>query len=260
MKHLIVATLCVAAALTGTSAIAAPVTFNQSKYGSFEYRNKGEDCEVWFRNAAGAPTRLISATFCSDDKMLPISPSSSLGGVAFPVASPSGTEFHLFAIPSARGGNATAACDYYGVVISAARAWASPVFQLDQCDATVDGMRVIEEKAGAWLSFRDPSSTVRAGAAYELRMGQLKIAPIPKKPRAVVSTANVVRAGALRGPYHYTNWKHVIQDGSNEYIIDEPGQCALDGAADSVVEMSGRLRTWSDGATDLTCVSIRVRK
>jgi hypothetical protein len=260
MKRLTAGTLCLVSLLICGPASADPVRFTSSKYGSFELKNKGDNCEVWFRSTSGAPTKLISASFCSEDKMVTVSEVGSLGGLVLPIASPSGNEFRLFSIPTARGGNGTVSCDYYGVVVSSTRAWASPLFELDQCDPAVDGVALVEEKTGAWLSFRDPPGTVRGGAAYELRMGQLKITPIPKKPRRVVSTTSVVRSGGLGGPFHYTNWKYIIRDGATEHIIDDPGQCALARVADSSVEMTGRLRTWDDGASDLTCTSIKVRK
>jgi hypothetical protein len=241
--------------------------FRPSKYGGFEYRNKGDDCEIWFADASGGSTKVIEANFCADTMMVKIEEVRSFGGRALPVVAKSGEEFHIFQIPSARGGNATISCDYYSVVVNATKAWGDPTgpFVLRLCadmsmGEPVESVKLIDDPAGASLSFVEPAGTTVEGTSYELRMGSLKSTRIPMKPRSVVSDQTVVRKGTLQFPYHFTNFHHSIKSGADLFIIDDAGKCNLDPLVDAPVEMTGKLRTWSDKATELTCVSIRRTK
>lgn len=247
-----------AAAAPTASPAAAAVADAKSQYGRFEYRNKGEDCEIWFTATSGASTKLIEASFCGDPQMMmQIEEVKSFGGQPLPVLTKSAEEIHFFLIPGP-GGSGDVGCDYRAIVVNANKAWASEIFQLSVCagdeDDEVESVTLTDGPAGASLSF------VAEGTSYELTMGSLKSTPIPTKPtkpRSVVSDERVVRRGELEGGSHADGWLYSVVTGTGTYLIDDSGKCELDGLGGDVVEVTGKVRTWSDGRTEFTCTAVR---
>jgi hypothetical protein len=236
--------------------------FQASRYGAFRHVDKGDDCEIWFDRPGRPTVKLIDAEFCARALLVHIEEVATLGGLSFPAMAKTGEEFHFLEIPSARGGNGTVACDFYGVVVDPSRAWTSPSFSMRSCvlpngvgDPTV-AARLTDRAAHASVGFLEPPTAFEEGKSYDLRMGLLRGTAIPKLTRSVVRDETVVLRGPLKGPMHATNWHYWI-DLNPDVVIDDAGGCSLDPLVEAQVELRARRRTWRPEAVEYTCLSVR---
>lgn len=105
----------------------------------------GTKCHVVFRTAAHRESALFDVDDC-DTTTFGLTAAERLGTLLLPASAPDGTEFHVFTISTARGGNACEGDDVYVVALAPGHAWASP--NLGGC-VTIDSAEV---ESGAQLS------------------------------------------------------------------------------------------------------------
>lgn len=97
------------------------VTDEPSVYAKFALTSEDEySCRVSLRLASGSELRLFVVPDCSVEvpSLSRLEAAPRVGNVELPFVAPNGDEFHVFQIASARGGNATAAVDYWVEVTS----------------------------------------------------------------------------------------------------------------------------------------------
>jgi hypothetical protein len=231
-----------------------------SKYGKFvlEERKDG-DCEVVYLSSI--EKQLTTALFlspCSDDKIgEPVYAPNRMGKVEFPYLAPNGDEFHLFRERYCGSGGCGAS--YWAVVINGEKLWVTKEsFGGDLREPEIEDAKIVERNGKAIVSFTRPATTIFEGGVYEVSMGRVETTVLKKKPRSVASKKNVVLIGTWQKGANFSNDLPYIDDGNKDHIIQDLGICAQDEPEfDTKIQMTAELKTWSDGATDLTCVSIK---
>lgn len=227
-----------------------------SAYGRFEFVLRGEDCDVNFRHASGKLSPLFSVGDCSGT--ITLAAERKIGDLTLPSKTTTGDEFHLFSIPTLRGGNADPSSQYWAVVARKDGVW-----------ATSDGFQAIEFDGGTLvpgpksiLSLEESPTTTSTGVRYLITFGAIRSVNLPKLPSSVLAKTEKTFVGELLGGFHSTNWRPRLATADDEIQIDEHGSCRMPEIAESVgtVEMRAEVTTWSDGRSEVRCLSLRAPK
>lgn len=214
-------------------------------------KNENEHCEVFFTRGKEPKTPLFVVPDCNLGWMT-VKGVTALGSLRFPVTI-GDTEFHLFEIPSARGGNAIHTMDYWAAVITSSDIWSQ---ELDIGEPTV----ARTESSSPTLILEEPATAHQPGARLTIRFGKLTKTALPKLAAWVVKREEKTLVGDLSGGYGYTGRRPVlVESPGRETIIDEDGSCKLP----DLSEDWGRARlrisisTWNDGRKVVRCLSVR---
>jgi len=245
-----------AAELEPPSAHKAPMEVPLSRYGRFEVTlGADSECVVAYNLEKRRPRILFSVPRCDGDMpgMNTLDATDMLEAVKFPVVGTNGDEFHLFQIQSLRGGNAfPGGNDYWVVVVRANDVWSAelPQGQL--------GVARLPDQGGA-LVLEDHATTTEEGTRCTVLFGTAKTEVLPVLPSHTVGTQTRTVDGELFGGFHATHYQPVLQAASEELIIDDPGKCSLPevGAEGGKVRMTVSVTTWSDGRTQVRCLSVQ---
>lgn len=233
--------------IVALTALAAPVT-SPSAHGALLLEQEGETCSVTFRSTTHGAVPLMEMGGCVGNASL--APVQRVGTLLFP-ATAGKTEFHVLAIPSARGGNACAGDDVFVIALDGANAWASDGFggcaHLESASTRPDGTLVVEVRAQDGSGQR---ATVRMGKATFTDLP----APAAKAGRATAAREETLR-GTLQSAIHATNFHDYVETDPSTWSaveITEPGPCKLEPLYGELVEVVVRVK----GETR-TCVSVK---
>lgn len=226
-----------------------------SAYGKFAVTVRDADaCHVSLRLSAGSEVPLFVVPDCSGDVvgMNLIGATRNVGSIQVPFVAPNGDEFHVFEIASARGGNATDANDYWIVVARSGEAWSTHI------EASVLGAASRADTPTPSLVLEEPATTTAAGQRYSVSFRNAARTELPKIPSTIRSREIRDLAGELSGGYHASNWRPVVSGEGKQTPIDDKGRCALPdvGQQRGDVIMKVEVTTWSDGRTQVKCLSV----
>ena len=230
-----------------------------SRYGKFNMVKGKDSCKVSYASTIGKQltTPLFASEQCSSTTELPglysIGAEVKVGSVEFPFLAPNGDEFHLFSIATAGGGNACAGSDYWAVVVNGDNIWVTKSL-FGGCESMTKA-KVSEKEGKTIVSFVSD-----VGTSYLVSMGRLETVVPKKKARSIKSTNKYLLAGELtpEGPRYARELPILTVDAKTEYIIDYPGDCPFSSFEDGdLVQMTVSYRLWSDGISDLTCLSLK---
>jgi hypothetical protein len=115
-------------------------------------------CEASLVAVSGKRTRLFSVPDC----MKSGGPGITVPGGALhtPAVARDGTEFHVFDIAAARGGNAAPGQESWGVVVTKDAAWAGKIMgEDDSCCVRFETARVIEGPPPRLVVTQEPTTT-----------------------------------------------------------------------------------------------------
>ncbi len=208
-------------------------------------------CHVLFVRGSSARTLLFDVPDCVGDTpgMNMIATVDHLGTLTFPVQLADGDEVHLFAIASARGGNAVPWSDYWVAVVRADTVWATTApFAM----TTLTTARITSRDG---LVLEAAPTTTSTGARYSVTYGHVSNSDLAIVPSKVVSTATRELAGTIEPGYRANGFRKSVQG----VQIDEDGPCHLE----ELSQLGGQVRvnvfvtTWSDGRTAVACLSVR---
>ncbi len=237
-----------------------PLPSEPSVYGRFEMQvNPRSDCVLSFRESSGKRRPVTRVPDCGGEwpGIDVVGGVRRVGGVSLPIVTPHGDEFHLFEIASARGGNASAAFEYWAVVVRSGGVWATRSL------SGADEVSVVHVEDGppSKVIFEEPATTTEEGARFAVQFGQAEVTTLPKRPSWIVSRKKLVLVGQLQGGFHYTSWRPaVVADQTT--ILDEDGPCKLPalGVIDEDAPPSRvtvEVATWSDGRKTVKCLAVR---
>jgi len=88
---------------------------SSSSFGRFNLKLNGDICELEFTAAKAKAKSLFKASDCA--YLFKIAPIKAIGTTRLPIVAKGGVEFHLYGIPTARGGNACEGDDLWVVVV-----------------------------------------------------------------------------------------------------------------------------------------------
>jgi hypothetical protein len=240
---------------------AVPSVWPHPAYGRYAIAVDGGACRLVHTGAAGRRTGLAQWTDCWDSPTALLDEVRFVPGLSLPLRTKHGEEFHLFEIPVARGGNATPACALYPVVLRADGAWGGDPIETRQCPSsspsTFASARLDETGLSPTLELVEAATTKSTGTRWSIQFGSAVRTTLAKLPRTVKSDVPFREVGKLVAPSHASNYAWSLDRGSIITLIDRPGGCALDGfSGGETVTLVGKLRTWSDGETELTCTAV----
>jgi hypothetical protein len=229
------------------SAVAAPVTV-PSAHGALAVDHTGDRCSVTLRSAKHGSVSLLTLDNCVGASSL--EPVQRVGTLLFPAVA-GATEFHIFTILSARGGNACDGYEAYVIALDGANAWASDAFGgcagLESAAVRPDGTLIVDTRssdgAGQRATVRMGKATFTALAARGARGGS-----------AAAAGTETVR-GVLEPAIHATNFHDYVETapgGWSPVEITDPGTCALDALYGQRVEMVLRVK-----GEQRTCLSVK---
>lgn len=224
-----------------------------SSYGHFDVSIGGNsECVLTYDLQKRGARILFSVPRCDGEGPgMTLNATEKSGLVKFPIVGDNGDEFHLFEIMTSRGGNGPGN-DYWIVVVRASDVWSA---ELPQGQLMVTDLP--EQKSP--LVLEDPATTTAQGTRCTVLFGKAKTRVLPILPSHTVGTETRTVDGELFGGYHYTNWQPVLSTASGELIIDDPGKCSLPelGVEGGKVRMTVAVTTFSDGRTQVRCLSVR---
>lgn len=234
-----------------------PVADEPSAYGKFVLTVQGKDadsCHVSLRLSSGREVSLFVAPGCSGDVpgMDLIGADAKIGSVRLPFVAPTGDEFHVFDIASARGGNASDAVDYWVTVVRSTEAWSTSI------EAAMLAVASRSDGAPATLVLEEPASTTDAGQRYTVSFRSATRTLLPKLPSTIRSRETRNLFGDLSGGFHASDWRPAVAGEGKVTAIDDKGRCALPevGQQYGDVAMQVEVTTWSDGRTRVKCLSV----
>ncbi len=211
------------------------------------------ECHVSVGLGAASQVPLFIVPDCIGDVlgMNLLEATQRVGTLELPFVASNGDEFHVFEIASARGGNASGATDYWVAVVRPTEAWAKSIDAEDLSVATRSG------GAPAALVLEQPATTTAPGQRYSVTFRNVKQTQLPKLPSSIRSRETRDLYGELNGGFHYTNWLPVVLGEGKETVIDDRGRCALPDVGEQYgdVTMKVEVTTWSDGRTEVKCLS-----
>lgn len=244
--------------LSEQSADARPLKAETSAYGKFIVKSKGDECTLQFKHASGRVTELFQTDGCDPTGLAPLEGIEKVGATLFPLKSVSGDEFHLFAIPTARGGNACDGYDFFGVVVYEDAAWATTT-AFGGC-SDLSEARLVESGKATLVATVAPTAHAE-GAVYSLKLGKLDKRTVAKVKREVKETRQITVVGLLGEGGHFSNYLPVIDlPKDDQLIIDKPGRCDLTRLGNRKVEMKAEKKLYKDGSAEVTCLSISPAK
>lgn len=227
-----------------------------SVYGKLSIQYRKDTCAVVFEPKGGKAKDLVSIPECDADVMTPPEPVKTAGKTTLPLKAATGDEFHLVAIPSARGGNACGGSDYYILVVREKDAWATQEV-VGGCTELNDVSVAVKEKTAILTAKVKPSPDME-GTVYTVSFGKLAKQSIPKVVRTVKTTTNITVVGKLNMGGHFSNYLPLIElPKERSLIIHQAGKCNLDSLADSTVELMGEQKRFTDGSSEVTCLSVK---
>lgn len=236
------------------SAEARPLRAETSAYGQFIVKPKGEDCSIHFKHASGKVTELFTSDGCDPEGTASLEGVEKIGTTAFPVKSAGGDEFHLFAISSARGGNACGGYDYFFVVVYADVAWAAGTGE-GVCEDLAEA-KIVESGKAALVAKVTPTALFE-GAVYTVKLGKFEKKSIPKLEAIAKETKQITVVGELNEGAGFTNHKPYIAMPKGEALrIDNEGRCDLARMGTGKVELKAEQKVFADGSSEVTCQSI----
>lgn len=245
--------------LPATPAQARDIKAETSAYGSFVAKSTDDGCVLSFKHENGKVSPLFSVEGCTFEGLGSLTAVEKLATLSFPLKAPSGDEFHLFEIPTARGGNACDGSDYYVVVIRDEVAWAT-TSALGDC-ATLEQARVQAGDGKTSLILTIPPTTQAEGMVYTVTLGKLTTQKLAKKSRSLKETRTITVTGTLESGARFSQFLPYVQPAKGEAIlIHAEGRCALDKLENSKVELKATRKTFSDGDVHHTCLSISAVK
>jgi hypothetical protein len=208
-------------------------------------------CHVFFVRGTGARTLLFDVPDCIGDMpgVNMIGPVDRVGTVAFPQQLANGDEFRLFAIASARGGNAVPGSDYWVAVIRPDTVWATTA------PFATTTLTTAKVTSGDGLVLEVAPTTTSTGARYSVAYGHVNKSDLAIVPSKIVSTATRELAGPIEPGYRVNGFRKTIQG----VQIDQDGPCHLE----ELSQLGGQVRvtvfvtTWSDGRTVVACLNVR---
>jgi len=226
-----------------------------SAYGKLVLTHKDDTCTVTFKPTSGAAKEILSVGECSPDGLAGLASVEKAGTTRFPAKAPNGDEFHLFAIATARGGNACDGSDYYAVVVHEKDAWATKEV-LGGCTELTDVKLETQDKKAALVARVKPSPDME-GAVYTVTFGKVETKKVPKVVRTVKTTKEVMIVGKLNSGGHFSNFMPFIElPKDRQFLIHQAGKCNLDAVADTVVELKASQVLYTDGSSEVTCLSV----
>lgn len=226
-----------------------------SAYGKLVLQHKNDTCTVTFKPTSGTAKEVLSVEDCSPDGLAGLESVQKAGATQFPAKASNGDEFHLFAIATARGGNACDGYDYYAIVVHEKDAWATKEV-LGGCTELTDVKLETQDKKAALVAKVKPTPDME-GAVYTVTFGKLETKKLPKVVRTVKSTKEVTMVGKLNSGGHFSNYMPFIElPKDRQFIIHQAGKCNLDAVADTLVELKASQVLYTDGSSDVTCLSV----
>jgi hypothetical protein len=225
-----------------------------SRYGSFRIRQLDDDrCALDFRRTDGAWTDLFWQDGCFDYESAEPSAVRAVGEVSFPHVTADGQEFHVFSVPTSRGGNMCGGYDYWVVVVSADRVWATTK-PLGGCREVADA-RVAEERGVTSLVLIVPPTTTATGATYTVQMGEVQTSTQDKKPRVLTGTRRLAGVGRRGLAAHAAGNGIMVDFPDGDYLVDDTSQCVLGGDPGWEAFIELEIRTYGDGGRSVVCLS-----
>ncbi len=261
---------------SGSTPPAAPdlhVAAETSEYGHFELESPQPadgaalaSCALVFTNLAGKRTRLFSSPCVGEwEGVNRLGRTDHLGWMTFP-ASRSGTEFHLFQIAAALGGNALMGTSFWAVVVRPDNVWATPETFAPNARLEV---AALPPGVNPTLVLDEPATTTHAGARYTVAFGSVSREELAKLPSRALGKEKKTLTGVLRPPTHASNSLWSIDTagarngdpGKESIRIEETTEACspktFDTLAESRIELTAEVTTWDDGRSVLKCLSVR---
>lgn len=167
-----------AAASEGGS-IPAPIRVEdeRSAYGKFRqtFREADDSCLISVVLELGEQVDLLTVPDCIDNVIAALHPVQRVGNLEFPVRASDGQEFHLFAIATARGGNAIATDDYWVIVLKPKSGWGAFVSSAEFTHAE------FFDRALPELILEQPATTAAEGERVTIHPEQIRRSVLPQK-------------------------------------------------------------------------------
>jgi hypothetical protein len=123
--------------------------------------------------ASGKPIDLFGIVGCIEGGSVDVTPVRRVGNLEFPLLASDGQEFHLFSIPTARGGNAVASNDYWVAALTGESAWGAFITSADPLRAKFKDPVLILER---------PSTTTSEGERVTISSRRIEPTPLPRLP------------------------------------------------------------------------------
>jgi hypothetical protein len=235
----------------------AEVGREPSRFGKFELTEEGGSCTLKFRSTSNQVTNLLSVDACS--RHSPLMQLRQVREKDFPLTSSGGVEFHLFSISTARGGNACDGDNYWAVVVSAKRVWATSKSFADCADVRDAEVNLIDDPDRPSLRFVQAANPPYwAGTEYEISTAGVRKTKQPM-PEPESEETEIIE-GKL-GP-GWRGAERTIKFANDEpnFDITEKGKCDLDSISDDTpVKMTVKTRTWKDDRKSTMCVRVKTQ-
>lgn len=225
----------------------------------FNIKKNKNICTLNITSDTGRVNKLFSYDCSSVDELKGM---NCLGNVTLPYTSQNGDSYYMFMIDSCGSGGCT--FDYWPAVIGQNGAWA-PDEPMSEESEEIDKVEIKTKNGINVVSFVISPSSLDEGISFNVSNGNIDVSSIEAKGRTKLSRKQITITGVLNYGSRATNDSPYIdvstkKDDSewNVNIIDNTENCPdLDNLFDTKVKMVAALTTWSDGNTDLECVSVK---
>ena len=244
----------------------------RSKYGRFNWSQKkgGENCDITFNSSIGNQdnTNLFEVD-CFPGEEISVSAMGCAGNIQLPYIASNGDEFHVFTEETCGSGGCT--ISYWAAVINDEKMWSTKesfgsdfVSHFGNGSGGIEDVEIKHNSGKPILSLKIPPTSTSEGTIYDVSMGRLETSVIKAKGRSIVSEKQMTLIGTYNSGIGPSEYKDFIEegDGSDDsgewHLLDNTENCPqLEKLYDTKVKMVAALTTWSDGATELACVSVR---